>query len=76
MKVYPQSLASLTAKNKADVLVEILKSYGSDLLAEEERFAQNGLGIRGYRLNVEKIKALTFPGLGKKAEAAVALLRG
>jgi len=43
--------------------------------AEEERFAQNGLGIRGYRLNVEKIKSLTFPGLGKKAEAAVALLR-
>lgn len=75
MKVYPKSLASLTAKNKADVLVEILKSYGSDLLAEEERFAQNGLGIRGYRLNVEKIKSLTFPGLGNKAEAAVALLR-
>lgn len=73
-KVPPTRAASLGGRQQADMYAKALRAFGQGVVSREKRFLESGLGLKGYRIDVQAVLDITFPELSEHAELVSSLV--
>lgn len=73
-KVPPTRAASLGGRQQADMYAKALRAFGQGVVSREKRFLESGLGLKGFRIDVQAVLDITFPELSEQAELVSSLV--
>lgn len=73
-RVPPTRAASLGGRQQADMYAKALRAFGQGVVSREKRFLESGLGLKGYRIDVQAVLDITFPELSEQAELVSSLV--